>query len=167
MIKEHQLGDIEKQSILFLNIRSLRNHHDQLCCLIEKFKTKPIAIGLCETWLTDNDPIDSYIIDGYLTLITENRETKKGGGLAFFIREEFTGEQFTVKKEKKLENFSIKLTNTQDNFELIFHIMRRPPSTKNSDFLVLFDELLEQLEVGNKNMILCGDFNTNINGNNN
>ena len=68
----------------------------------------------------------------------------------FFIRDDFTGEQFTVKKEKKLENLSIKLSNTQNNFELIFHIMYRPPSTKNSDFLVLFDELLEQLEVGNK-----------------
>ena len=45
--------------------------------------------------------------------------------------------------------------------------MYRPPSTKNSDFLVLFDELLEQLEIGNKNMILCGDFNTTISGNNN
>ena len=45
--------------------------------------------------------------------------------------------------------------------------MFRPPSTQNSDFLVLFDELLEQLEVGNKNMILCGDFNTNSSGNNN
>ena len=150
MTKEHQSGDIEKQSKLFLNIRSLRNHHDQLCCLIEKFKTKPIAIGLCETWLTDNDPIDSYKIDGYLPLITENRETKKGGGLAFFIRDDFTGEQFAVKKEQKLKNLSIKLTNTQNNFELIFHIMYRPPSTKNSDFLVLFDELLEQLEVGLK-----------------
>ena len=45
--------------------------------------------------------------------------------------------------------------------------MYRRPSTKNSDFLVLFDELLEQLEVGNKNMILRGDFKTNISGNNN
>ena len=72
-----------------------------------------------------------------------------------------------LKKKKKLENFLIKVTNTQNNFELIFRIMYRPPSTKNSDFLVLFDELLEQLEVGNKNVTLCGDFNTNISGNNN
>ena len=50
MIDEHQLGDIEQQSKLFLNIRSLRYHHDQLCCLLEIFKSKPIAIGLCETW---------------------------------------------------------------------------------------------------------------------
>ena len=167
MIKEHQLGDIEKQSILFLNIRSLRNHHDQLCCLIEKFKTKPIAIGLGETWLTDYDPIDSFKIDGYLPLITENRETKKGGGLVFLYAMILQANSSPLKKRKKLENYSIKLTNTQNNFELIFHIMYRPPSTKNSNFLVLFDELLEQLEVGNKNMILCGDFNKNISGNNN
>ena len=55
-----------------------------------------------------------------------------------------------LKKEKNLENFSIKLTNAQNKFELTFHIMYRPPSTKNSDFLVVFDELLEQLEVGKK-----------------
>ena len=110
MIKEHQLGDIEMQSILFLIIRSLRNHHDQLCCLIEKFKTKPIAIGLCETWLTDNDPIDSYKIDGYLPLITENRETKKGVGLAFFIRDDFTGEESSpLKKRKNLKTFRLNL----------------------------------------------------------
>ena len=65
MIDEHQLGDIEQQSILFLNIRSLRYHHDQLCCLLENFKSKPIAIGLCKTWLTSIDPQGCYNIDGH------------------------------------------------------------------------------------------------------
>ena len=109
MNKEHQLGDIEKQSILFLNIRSLRNHHDQLCCLIKKFKTKPIAMGLCESWLTDNDPIDSYKIDGYLPLITENRETKKGGGLAFLYAMILQANSSPLKKRKNLKTFRLNL----------------------------------------------------------
>ena len=48
--------------MLFLNIRSLRLHHDQLCVLVDSLKQKPLVIALYETWLTDNDFLDFFSV---------------------------------------------------------------------------------------------------------
>ena len=49
-----------KEGVLFLNIRSLRLYHDQLCVLNDSLKKKPLVIASCETWLTDNDFLDFF-----------------------------------------------------------------------------------------------------------
>ena len=51
---------LNMEKVFFLNVQSLRSHHDQLKLLIESFQTKPALVALCETWLSDNDPIDIY-----------------------------------------------------------------------------------------------------------
>ena len=53
------------QTAFFLNVQSIRAHHDQLSVLIESFDNKPALIGLTETWLSDNDPIGTYNLEGY------------------------------------------------------------------------------------------------------
>ena len=80
--------DKHSKALLFINVQSLRSHHDQLCCQLETLKTKPAVIAVCETWLTDNDPIDMYFITGYQPLIVKNRNDKNGGGVGFFVRED-------------------------------------------------------------------------------
>ena len=52
-MEENELVKLKDAFLLFLNIRSLRRHHDQLNALIEGFSTKPLVIALSETWLTD------------------------------------------------------------------------------------------------------------------
>ena len=41
---------------------------------------------LFETWLTDNDPIGLYQIEGYQPVENKNRPNKRRGGLAVFVR---------------------------------------------------------------------------------
>ena len=74
--------DKHSKALLFMNVQSLRCHHDQLCRQLEILKTKPAVIAVCETWLTDNDPIDMYFITGYQPLIEKNRNYKKEEALA-------------------------------------------------------------------------------------
>ena len=69
-------------------MQSLRSHHDQLCCQLETLETKPAVIAVCETWLTDNDPIDMYFITGYQPMIVKNRNDKRGGGVGFVVRDD-------------------------------------------------------------------------------
>ena len=78
--------DKHSKALLFINVQSLRSHHDQLYCQLETLKTKPAVIAVCKTWLTDNDPIDMYFITGYQPLIVKNRNDEKGGGVGFFVR---------------------------------------------------------------------------------
>ena len=75
--------DKHSKALLLINVQSLRSHHDQLCCQLETLKTKPAVVAVCETWLTDNDPIDMYFITGYQLLIVKNRNDKKEEALTF------------------------------------------------------------------------------------
>ena len=53
---------------------------------LNELEYKPIAICLCETWLTDNDPLGLYQIEGYQPVEVKNRPDKRGGGMAVFVR---------------------------------------------------------------------------------
>ena len=73
-------GILEKDFLFFPNKQSLRCHHDLLKVELDRLKNAPALIALCETWLTDNDPIGLYSIDDYQTIITKNRVGKKERG---------------------------------------------------------------------------------------
>ena len=68
-----------KVSVLHLNIRSLKPHFDKLEALILSLESTPDIICITETWLTKNDPSESWLINGYNQYFTKNRETPGGG----------------------------------------------------------------------------------------
>ena len=72
-------GTPEKDSFFFLNLQSLRFHHDLMKVELDRLKNALALIALCETWLTDKDPTGLYSIDGYETIITNYMVGKKGG----------------------------------------------------------------------------------------
>ena len=72
------------QTAFFLNVQSIRAHHDQLSVLIESFDNKPALIGLTETWLSDNDPIGIYNLEGYDNIA--NRVNARGGALQLLLK---------------------------------------------------------------------------------
>ena len=74
------------QTAFFLNVQSIRAHHDQLSVLIESFDNKPALIGLTETWLSDNDPIGIYNLEGYDNIVCANRVNARGGGVAVLLK---------------------------------------------------------------------------------
>ena len=81
----HSPNSSTTQTPFFLNVQSIRAHHDQLSVLIESFDNKPALIGLTETWLSDNDPIGNYNLEGYDNIVCANRVNARGGGVAAFI----------------------------------------------------------------------------------
>ena len=94
-------NETARDKIFYLNIRSLRNHHDQLVYELSELEYKPIAICLCETWLTDNDPLGLYQIEGYQPVEVKNRPNKRGGGLAVFVRNDmnYSMMNFSIDRE--------------------------------------------------------------------
>ena len=60
-------------SVLHLNIRSLKNHLEELEALVLSFESPPDVICLTETWLTDNDHLPSDTLKGYNQFVTKNR----------------------------------------------------------------------------------------------
>ena len=66
-------------SILTVNVRSLKKHLHDLEALIHSLESRPNVICLTETWLTDNDDIDSLLVPGYNNYAIKNRNTHGGG----------------------------------------------------------------------------------------
>ena len=60
-------------SILTVNVRSLKKHLHDLEALIHSLESRPNVICLTETWLTDNDDIDSLLIPGYNIYAIKNK----------------------------------------------------------------------------------------------
>ena len=153
--KEHVVS-AEYSSIIFLNIRSLRCNHDQLEVFTNSLKTRPIAIALCETWLSEKDPLSIYKLNGFQPLIVKNRQSR-GGGLAIYVRQDFN---YEIKEPPKtvtdIEYLTIKLSKNITNLDLT--LVYKPPATNFGTFLESMDKLLEFTKVSNKSLV-CGDFN--------
>ena len=66
-------------SILTVNVRSLKKHLNDLEALVHSLESPPNVICLTETWLTDNDDIDSLLVPGYKNYAIKNRNTHGGG----------------------------------------------------------------------------------------
>ena len=73
--------------VMHLNVRNLLAHQVELKYLLRKLKTKGSRVDLvllCETFLTDKTQKLVNIPD--YEIITNNRQTAKGGGTAILIR---------------------------------------------------------------------------------
>ena len=122
-MEENELEKAKDFFLLFLNIRSLRCHHDQLNAFIDGSYTKPLVIELCGTWLTDSDPASLYKINGFSHIITHDRSGQKSGGCAFFVNE---NDDFTVKHlGGQFEGLTITI-NLKHELQYINDIYRSP-----------------------------------------
>ena len=150
------------QTAFFLNFQSIRAHHDQLSVLIETFDNKPALIGLTETWLSDNDPIGIYNLEGYYNIVCANRVNARVGGVAAFIK---TGLNYSYfKLPVSLEHIAIKMCFV-NHTTLNVCIIYCPPILKLELFLNLFDDLLLELKALSGEILLMGDLNVDIIGN--
>ena len=179
-MKENELVKVKDAFLLFLNIRSLRCHHDQLSAFIEGFSTKPLVTALCETWLTDNDPTSLYKINGFSNIVTtifyyyttilykingfsNIVKPKNGGGCAFFVNENI---DFTVKHlgdQNEGLTITIKLKYELQKITVIY----RSHTFAISSFLELFENYLTTVHHLKGDHIVCGDFNINFLGSHN
>ena len=151
--------DKHSKSLLFINVHPLRSHHDQLCCQLETLETKPAVIAVCETWITDSNPIDMYFITGYQPIIVKNRNDKRGGGVGFFVRDDCKLIS-TFFFEGNLEHLLLTIENGKKRIN--FCVLYRPPSEKIQTFFETFESLLFNINAMKEETIICGDFNIDI-----
>ena len=85
--KEMFVENLENGFFLLLNIQSIRSHHDQLAAFVASFESQPIALCLCETWLSDTDCLSLYKLPIYRPIIARTRESQRVGGCAIFVHD--------------------------------------------------------------------------------
>ena len=68
-------------SAIHLNSRSLKQHFDEMCNLLDSISCKFDFVACSETWFTSETDNTCFQIPGY-TLVNDNRTFSTGGGVA-------------------------------------------------------------------------------------
>ena len=58
-------------SVLNVNVRSLKLHLEKLEALVLSLESSPDVLCLTETWLTDNDGPELFLVNGYTQYIAK------------------------------------------------------------------------------------------------
>ena len=156
MIQQNNInGDL---SLLHLNIRSLKNKHDDLCHYLAQLNLTFSIIGLTETWLLDNCD-DTYNIPTH-SLVTKSRKTKAGGGVGIFIANNINfvkREELSTFQEGIFESICIEIQLC--NKRILIGVINRPPGNKIKEFEETFEHFLLGINREKKQCYLMGDFN--------
>ena len=65
------------------------------------------VIGVTETWLSESDG-DEYNISGY-TLYRKDRQDRRGGGVALYIRNSLEAQVLNLDKENNTESIWVRI----------------------------------------------------------
>ena len=146
--------------IICLNIRSLINKIDELKYYISLLK--PNIICICETWL-NSDIYDSEInIEGYSVYRCDRKNNKKGRGIGIFVRQKSTLECYIVDNNSDIEELTIRLKFVKSK-QFFISCVYRPPNEIN--FNEKYLNFINKFR--SKEHIIFGDFNYDLNNNEN
>ncbi len=152
---------LPKYSVLHINIQGLGSSYSKLKLMLEKMNGNGIRfdfILLCETFLktTPSRTQELYNLNGY-HLITRNRKSKNCGGLAIYIKNNFS---YNVKNdlseyiEGEFESLVIEVKTRHK--PLILSEVYRVPNTNESLSIERYRKLLENFKVAKYENILIG-----------
>lgn len=142
-------------NIYMHNIRSLKNKFEEIEAIPNIYKQTDI-LALTETWLRPAEE-QLYQIENYNSVY--NSRNSKGGGIAFYIKENIKYKILMNKTIEKIEIITILIENANLSVTLIY----KPPQIT----LNILKTVLKHNVINRKSdHILMGDFNINILANN-
>lgn len=147
-----QQSETPTLNLLQFNINGLRNKIDELLHFLDKNKIH-VAI-LQETKLTANSKTPAT--PGY-SIIRQDREKNKGGGLAFLISNKLSIKTINNIKVPHGDTYTeiLSIAITCANKDLIIHNVYIPPVSSCSNYTLPIKDILAQSD----NTIITGDFN--------
>ena len=161
---KHVLRFCKYLSILTINIRSLNKNCDKISELITFMKFEPSVIIVSELWIKEGQ---SFLFNLPHYNFVSNKSYHRSGGAGIFIKEEL---EFKITEDFRMdteacENVWITLSLNKKEKVLIGSIYRHP-QTDFSLFENEFIRILEVLHERKMNYLIGGDFNIDLNKNN-
>lgn len=154
-------------TFLLSNVQSIKSKEYLLRDEIDK--TNADFAVITETWLrsnVDNVWIDccQFNTDGY-SIVTANRNNRKGGGLALIHKEGYTVKIIESGQKQSFEYLLCSVV-IQNNIVTLAMIYRPPHSEKNPCtslmFIDDFTQFLPDILTEHKNIVILGDFNLHL-----
>ena len=167
-ITVEKLSNMKGSHIIHSNVWSIRNKFHQVA---HTFNFKHIdVITLSETYLTDQDLDDEFLMEGY-NLIRRDRmigvgtdtHKTKGGGVCTYIRE---GLPFTELTHLNQSNVHIEMQcvsiRPKKRKQLLLLNCYRPPAGLKTKFIETLSKTLENFENTECDIVVLGDMNINV-----
>lgn len=153
-----KLSKHTKFSCIYLNIRSLKKNFSTFIAEIQNYLNLVDLIVLVETNINDEEQNFFKITSFNCEFL--NRKNRRGGGIAIYINEKHVYDIIKPAKST-FESMIVQIKSSQNPILLL--AIYRPPCTLNSDpFTKELDSTLLQ-HARNRNFILVGDINLDIN----
>ncbi|KAK3083103.1 hypothetical protein FSP39_014041 [Pinctada imbricata] len=142
-------------SVIHLNVQSLKPKLD----IIESTLNNIEILCFTESWLNSEISDDEIKIKGFHLPFRCDRETRQGGGVTVYVRENLVCKRRTDLEVKGLENVWIEADIKHETF-LIGTFYRPPNSTATT-----WDQIQNSISAANDtnvtNILVLGDFNEN------
>lgn len=135
-------------NVLYLNTRSCRNKEEQLCLLINEFRSSIHVVVFAETWLHKNEIFNLRGYDAY-----HSCRDGRGGGVSIFVLSTLRSQLLLEISENDSNFLIIELIDPRIKIMGVYNPGRLVP---------LFLDQLEQIMHKFKRMVICGDFNINL-----
>nr|XP_048704947.1 uncharacterized protein LOC125636205 [Caretta caretta] len=113
------------------------------------------AIGITETWW-GNSHDWSTVMDGY-KLFRKERQGRKGGGVALYVREQYDCSELKYETAEKPECLWIKFRGVSNKGDVVVEVYYRPPDQGDEEDKAFFRQLTEVTR--SQALVLMGDFN--------
>lgn len=147
-------------SLIHFNARSLYKNFDSICAYLLSLNYPFSIVGITETWMYNRPNI--FSLTGY-TFIQSARLSGRGGGVAFFIDDQFT---FRI-----LDKINFDIVGVESLFieiesksckNMIIGVVYRKPSSSAIDFINRFENIVHSISMNHKTCYIMGDFNLNL-----
>lgn len=149
-------------SVSHINIRSLKKNMDSFCLFYNDIiKHSFSVIGVSETWQISKD--SAFQIEDY-RMEYKVRETGRGGGVAAYIKSSLRYN--TINKEVS-HSESLWLDIQLNSKSVVVGIIYRKPNTDVNEFRDSLVDTLHGFKIDKRHCILMGDFNIDLNNNDN
>ena len=143
-------------NVLCFNIRSFSKNIDEFLLYIENTKIKFDVLILVETWISPCT-LPMCIIDGYQGFHSV-RQTKKGGGVSIFIKDNYQCHEKLYINNDVLELIAINVEFSEsESIDIIG--LYRPPNNNILSFNSNLEQTFNDLKIKSSNTIIGGDFN--------
>ncbi|CAM5095768.1 unnamed protein product [Natator depressus] len=138
---------------LYTNARSLGNKQGELEVLAQSKNYD--VIGITETWW-DNSHDWSTVVGGY-KLFRKDRQGRKGGGVALYVREQYDGSELRYETTEKPDSLWVKFKSVSNKGDVVVGVCYRPPDQEDEVDEAFFRQLMEVTTL--QALVLMGDFN--------
>ncbi|PKU40554.1 rna-directed dna polymerase from mobile element jockey-like [Limosa lapponica baueri] len=137
---------------IYTNARSMGNKQEELEAIVQPESYDVVAIT--ETWWDESNDW-SATMDGY-KLLRRDRQGRRGGGMALYVREDYDCVELT-EGNGKLECLWVRIRGKASKVDIVVGVCYRPPSQDVEVDEMFYKQLVEVSR--SLALVLVGDFN--------